>query len=92
MIMSFRHKGLRNLFFYNDASGVNPKHVKRLISRLSVLSMAVTVADLNQPGYRLHELRGEREGVWAITVSGNWRLTFEFFNGDAHVLDYEDYH
>lgn len=92
MIMSFRHKGLRNLFFYNDTSGVNPKHVKRLLTRLSVLSTAMHVTDLNQPGYRLHELRGGREGVWAITVSGNWRLTFEFFNGDAHVLDYEDYH
>ncbi|WP_330985113.1 MULTISPECIES: type II toxin-antitoxin system RelE/ParE family toxin [Enterobacterales] len=92
MIMSFRHKGLRDLFFFNDASGVNPKHVKRLLNRLSIMNEATTVTDLNLRGYRLHELQGERQGVWAITVSGNWRVTFEFFNGNAHVLNYEDYH
>jgi proteic killer suppression protein len=88
MIMSFRHKGLRNLFFFNETAGVMPQHVKRLRNRLTVLDAATKATDLNLPGYRLHEFSGEREGVWAITVSGNWRLTFEFFNGDAHVLNY----
>lgn len=92
MIMSFRHKGLRDLFFFNDASGVNPQHVKRLLNRLSALNQVTTVSGVNVRSYRLHELQGERQGVWAITVSGNWRLTFEFFNGNAHVLNYEDYH
>ncbi|QKN81921.1 type II toxin-antitoxin system RelE/ParE family toxin [Scandinavium goeteborgense] len=92
MIMSFRHKGLRNLFFFDEAAGVLPSHVKRLRNRLTVLDSATKASDLNLPGYRLHALTGDRQGVWSITVSGNWRLTFEFFNGDAHVLNYEDYH
>lgn len=90
--MSFRHKGLRNLFFFNDASGVKPQHVKRLTRRLGALDVTTSLQDMNLPGYRLHPLKGEREGIWAVTVSGNWRLTFEFFNGNAHVLNYEDYH
>ncbi|MFJ3456465.1 type II toxin-antitoxin system RelE/ParE family toxin [Scandinavium goeteborgense] len=92
MIMSFRHKGLRNLFFFDETAGVLPSHVKRLRNRLTVLDSATKASDLNLPGYRLHALTGDRQGVWSITVSGNWRLTFEFFNGDAHVLNYEDYH
>ncbi|MCS2154172.1 type II toxin-antitoxin system RelE/ParE family toxin [Scandinavium goeteborgense] len=92
MIMSFRHKGLRNLFFFDETAGVLPSHVKRLRNRLMVLDSATKASDLNLPGYRLHALTGDRQGVWSITVSGNWRLTFEFFNGDAHVLNYEDYH
>nr|WP_159465276.1 type II toxin-antitoxin system RelE/ParE family toxin [Scandinavium goeteborgense] len=92
MIMSFRHKGLRNLFFFDETTGVLPSHVKRLRNRLTVLDSATKASDLNLPGYRLHALTGDRAGVWSITVSGNWRLTFEFFNGDAHVLNYEDYH
>ncbi|TDN64108.1 type II toxin-antitoxin system RelE/ParE family toxin [Scandinavium goeteborgense] len=92
MIMSFRHKGLRNLFFFDETAGVLPSHVKRLRNRLTVLDSATKASDLNLPGYRLHALTGDRAGVWSITVSGNWRLTFEFFNGDAHVLNYEDYH
>jgi proteic killer suppression protein len=92
MIMSFRHKGLRNLFFFDETAGVLPSHVKRLRNRLTVLDSATKASDLNLPGYRLHALTGDRQGVWSITVSGNWRLAFEFFNGDAHVLNYEDYH
>ena len=47
---------------------------------------------MNLPGYRLHRLRGDREGEWAISVSGNWRLVFEFENGDATNIDLVDYH
>jgi proteic killer suppression protein len=43
-------------------------------------------------GNRLHELRGDREGVWSVTVSGNWRITFRFTDGNAHDLDLIDYH
>jgi proteic killer suppression protein len=50
------------------------------------------VTDINMPGYKLHALTGDRDGVWSISVSGNWRITFEFVNGDAYILDYEDYH
>ena len=56
------------------------------------MDTAYTVDDMNVPGWRLHSLKGELAGRWAITVNGNWRLTFEFREGNAYVLDYEDYH
>ncbi|CAM4406195.1 type II toxin-antitoxin system RelE/ParE family toxin [Citrobacter portucalensis] len=58
----------------------------------AVIDAASKVTDINMPGYKLHPLVGERDGIWAISVSGNWRITFEFVNGDAYILDYEDYH
>ena len=60
--------------------------------RLAVIDVASHITDINMPGYRLHPLAGDRDGIWAISVSGNWRITFEFVNGDAYILDYEDYH
>lgn len=92
MIMSFRHKGLRDLFLHGRTSGVLATQVKRLRHRLAVIDAASHINDIDMPGYRLHPLGGDRDGVWAISVSGNWRITFEFVNGDAYILDYEDYH
>ncbi|XHA19221.1 type II toxin-antitoxin system RelE/ParE family toxin [Citrobacter farmeri] len=92
MIMNFRHKGLRDLFLHGKTSGVMTNHVRRLRHRLAVIDAAGCVNDISMPGYRLHPLSGDRDGVWAISVSGNWRMTFEFVNGDAYILDYEDYH
>ena len=48
--------------------------------------------DMDIPVFRLHPLKGEREGRWSITVNANWRVTFEFKDANAYVLDYEDYH
>ncbi|CBG88321.1 type II toxin-antitoxin system RelE/ParE family toxin [Citrobacter rodentium] len=92
MIMNFRHKGLRDLFLHGQTSGVMTQHVRRLRHRLAVIDAACRISDIDMPGYRLHQLSGERDGVWAISVSGNWRITFEFINGDAYILNYEDYH
>lgn len=47
---------------------------------------------MNLPGLGLHELKGDRKGTWAVKVSGNWRITFEFVAKDADGVDYEDYH
>jgi len=47
---------------------------------------------MNLPGLELHELRGERKGMWAVKVSGNWRVTLTFAGKDADQVDYEDYH
>lgn len=92
MIQSFRHKGLRRLFETGSAAGVQAAHARRLRMQLVALDTASTVDDMDIPGFRLHPLKGEMSGRWAITVSGNWRVTFEFRDGNAHVLDYEDYH
>lgn len=92
MIRSFKHKGLRDLFESGSAKGVQPTHARRLRLQLAALHTAHAVDDLNIPGYRLHSLRGADKGRWSIAVNGNWRLTFEFRDGDAYVLDDEDYH
>ena len=60
--------------------------------QLAALDTARSIADMGVPGFRLHALRGDQAGRWAIWVSANWRLTFEFRDGDAFVVDYEDYH
>lgn len=60
--------------------------------QLAALDTAHEINDLDIPGYKLHSLKGDTKGIWAITVNGNWRLTFEFSDGNAYVLDYEDYH
>ena len=60
--------------------------------QLAALETAHVIDDLDIPGFRLHSLKGDAKGRWSVAVSGNWRMTFEFINGNAHVLDYEDYH
>ncbi|MCZ2076574.1 MAG: type II toxin-antitoxin system RelE/ParE family toxin [Bryobacterales bacterium] len=92
MIKSFRHKGLRRFFETGSASGVQAIHAKRLRMQLAALDTAQSIEDMDVPGFRLHPLKGEMRGRWAVSVSGNWRLTFEFQDGNAYVLDYEDYH
>ncbi len=92
MIKSFRHKGLRRLFESGSVSGIQATHAKRLRMQLAALDTARTIDDMDIPGFRLHQLKGGMRGRWSITVSGNWRMTFEFQDGNAYVLDYEDYH
>ena len=67
-------------------------HKRRLRLQLVALDTAVDVEDMDIPGFRLHPLKGEKKGQWAISVSGNWRMTFEFREGNAYIVNYEDYH
>lgn len=60
--------------------------------KLAAMDTAATIEDLDIPGFKLHSLKGSNEGRWSISVSGNWRITFEFRDGNVFVLDYEDYH
>ena len=73
-------------------AGIQPNHVKRLRMLLAALDTAVNIQDMDIPGFRLHRLKGKDSERWSVRVSGNWRLTFEFRDGQAHVVDYEDYH
>lgn len=92
MIKSFKHKGLRRFFETGSLAGIQASHANRLRMQLAALDTAQTIDDMDLPGFRLHSLKGERSGIWSITVSGNWRVTFEFFDGNAHIVNYEDYH
>ncbi|MBT9544406.1 MAG: type II toxin-antitoxin system RelE/ParE family toxin [Candidatus Sericytochromatia bacterium] len=92
MIVSFRHKGLKKLFQTGHASGINPQHIPRITRILALLNTAFSIEDMNLPGLKLHELKGERKGTWAVSVSGNWRITFQWEHGNVILLDYEDYH
>jgi len=92
MIKSFRHKGLRQFFDTGRAAGIQASHATRLRMQLAALDTAATIDDMDLPGFRLHPLKGNQKGRWAISVNGNWRVTFEFIDGNAYVIDYEDYH
>ena len=92
VIVSIRHKGLERFYETGKVTGVQPKHAKRLTLQLAALDTAQTIEDMDIPGFRLHSLQGRSRGRWSIWVNGNWRLTFEFDDGNVHLLDYEDYH
>lgn len=92
MIKTFRHKGLRRLYETGSAAGIQSGHVKRLRMQLLALDTAHSIEDMDIPGFALHPLKGTMRGRWAVSVNGNWRLTFEFKDGNAYILDYEDYH
>jgi len=92
MIKSWKHKGLKRFFEKGSTAGIISDHTNRLELLLSALDDADTINDLSMPSFRLHPLVGNRKGTWSVTVSGNWRLTFEFDDGDVYILNYEDYH
>jgi len=92
MIRSFRHKGLKRFFETGSVAGIQPQHTKRLRMLLAALDTAQPIEDMNIPGFRLHSFKGSKRDRWSVWVNGNWRLTFEFQDGNAFLLDYEDYH
>jgi proteic killer suppression protein len=91
-ILRFRHKGLERFFLRGTTAGIQGKHAQRLRLILGRLNVANEPRDMALPGLRLHPLRGERQGSWAVNVSGNWRVTFAFSGPDVVEVDYEDYH
>jgi len=92
VIRGFRHKGLERYFLKSDRSGINVKQAARILRLLDRLDAAAKPEDMNLPGYGFHDLKGDRKGACAVTVSGNWRITFRFENGDAFDVSLEDYH
>jgi proteic killer suppression protein len=92
MIASFRHKGLRRFFKEDDRSKLPPDMVERISVILSTLHAAQSIEGMNVPTFRLHPLKGELKGFWAVTVRANWRIVFRFGNGKASDVDLVDYH
>ena len=90
-IKSFKSRALKRLYIKGDASKVQVKHVPKLKRQLARLDKSRAASDMDLPGYRLHQLKGF-ENRWAVNVDENYRLIFDFVEGNAYVLDYEDYH
>ena len=92
MIKGFKHKGLQVFFEKGLKKGIQANHAKKLAMQLMQLHEAEDVTDMDEPGWLLHSLKGDLVNHWSVQVSGNWRLTFKFENGDAYIVDYQDYH
>lgn len=92
MIKSFRHKGIERFFRQGDLRGISAKQGPRIRRILDLIEQAASVEQLDIPGMYLHPLKGDRKGEWAMSVSGNWRVTFRFVGEDANDLNLEDYH
>jgi proteic killer suppression protein len=88
VIRSFRHKGVERFFLKGNKAGIQAAHAAKLARQLQRLDVARGPQDLNVPGWKLHPLKGNEEGLWAVWVSGNWRLTFAFEGEDAVLVDY----
>ena len=92
MVRSIRHKGLKRLYEDDDARGVIAEHAVKLRDILARLDAAASADDMDLPGFRLHPLKGEMKGFWAVTVRANWRVVFRFAGDEVVDVDYIDYH
>jgi proteic killer suppression protein len=92
MIESFRHKGLRRFYEDDDSKLLPPELVGRIREILTALDAAQTLEGLSRPSFRLHALKGDWKGFWAVTVRANWRIVFHFAAGKASDVDFVDYH
>ncbi len=92
MIRSFKHKGLERFFNKGDAKRLPPDHLIKIDMILTALHAAEHVEDVNIVTFRLHKLTGNLKDYWSTTVRANWRIIFQFRDGDAHDVDYLDYH
>ena len=92
MIQSFRSKALRRYFEDDDKSKLSADLVRRIGTILAALDASDRIEDMDRPGMRLHQLKGDLSGFWSVAVSGNWHIVFRFSEGDASDVDLVDYH
>lgn len=92
MIASFKHRGLKRLYEDDDHRGLSPAHVDKIKRILARLDEAADIRNMALPGFQLHPLKGKLKGLWAVSVSGNWRVVFRFQNVNAYDVDLIDYH
>jgi proteic killer suppression protein len=93
LLGKFLHRGLKRLYEDDDGSGLPPHSVRKIKAILAALEFADALAQVaTLPGWRLHPLKGGRKGEYAITVTGNWRITFRVEGGAVNNLNFEDYH
>ncbi len=92
MIRNFRHKGLKLLFENDDHRKLRADQAERIARILALLNRAAEPDDMALPGFRLHPLKGNLAGFWAVSVSGNWRIVWRFEGVDVADVDLIDYH
>lgn len=92
MITRFRHQGLKRPYEHDDRSTLPPDLVERIREILGWLDASIDPRGLDRPSLRLHQLKGDLQGMWAVTVRANWRIIFRFENGHAVDVDFIDYH
>ena len=92
MIQSFRHRGLELFYSKGSYKAIPAQYAARIERILDRLDAAISADDMDLPGYRFHRLSGKRKTCFAVSVSGNWRLTFKFDGDNAIEVDLEDYH
>jgi proteic killer suppression protein len=92
-IRGIKHRGVRRFLENDDPRELRPDLVNRARNILTALVAAADMQGVQgPPGWRIHRLSGDREGTWSVSVSGNWRITFDLEGGDITNLDLEDYH
>lgn len=92
MIYSFKHKGLELFFTKSSYKGIPAQYAPRIERLLDRLDVSTEPQDMDLPGYKFHPLKGDRKGEFSVSVTGNWRITFEFDGQDAVNINLEDYH
>lgn len=92
MIKTFRHRGLERFFTKSDYRGIPAQFAPRIERLLDQLDVSTVPIDMQLPGYKFHQLKGDRKGTYSVAVSGNWRMTFRFEGEDAIDVNLEDYH
>ena len=92
MIRSFKHKGMERFFITGSKGGILTEYAEKIARILDRLDASISPADMNLPGYRLHELKGQEAGTWSVMVNANWRITFKFEGQNAFEVNFIDYH
>ena len=92
MIKSWKHKGIKRFYEAGSLSGIQAKQSKIIKILLFHLANAVKAEDMNTPGNDFHPLKGRKKGYYAVKVSGNWRIIFQFVGEDAFNVELIDYH
>ena len=92
MITSFKHKGLGLYFTKGSYKGIPAQYGSRIERMLDRLDASKKAEDMDLPGYKFHALKGDRKGEFAVSVTCNWRITYQFIGEDALNVNLEDYH
>ncbi|KVC84270.1 type II toxin-antitoxin system RelE/ParE family toxin [Burkholderia ubonensis] len=91
MIKTFIYKGLERFFLKGSKASIRPDHAAKLGRLLTRLNESTAPEDMNRPGWYFHPLSADLAGHYSVKVNGNWRMTFRFEDGDAILVDYQDY-